>query len=69
MLTKLWPIEHNPPSFPDAEFPETINMEVGEEREIFSGLPSEDAESVELSVSTAKTNWDEFIKYTVDQEL
>ena len=70
MVKKLWPIEHKPPSFPDNEFPESVNIEVGgEEIEIFSGLPSEDAESVKFSVSSAKTNWDDFIKYTVDQEL
>ena len=68
METKLWPIEHTAPSYPNAEFPLNLNLNVGEYWELNTGPPTEDFESVELSVSTAKLNWNQFIKHSLDYE-
>ena len=65
LINVEWPEAHNPPSYPNAEFPETVVLKVGDSYFIDSGKASADTASVDFSVTSAKQNWKEFMTHTI----
>ena len=62
-------MQHNPPAYSGAQnIPSRLQLVVGEEYKINTGLPSEDAVSAEFKVVADKDLWRDFIKVTLNSE-
>jgi hypothetical protein len=53
LINVAWPEPHNPPSYPNAGFPESVVLKVGGSYFIDSGKASADTASVDFSVTAA----------------